>query len=331
MRRRDAATSTLLATLTLFTLAILLMAISIRIARQPRVPIVVRIPADENANVDRLKPNQSHSHHHYRPRAPQHAESRARVIRSVAPRDVFFPDSPPPVDLAAWVSSQNDSDFGESIGSYGEGFFGIARQAKRVAFVVDVSSSMSQSYRNTSSFGTTRLASLKEQLSQSIAALPQESRFAVIFFNDRFWQIANREDPFASRKKQLPRWRQATDPNKSQAIAQLRHTEASGGTEWVAPLAEAINLKPAPQVLYLLSDGEPSDWEEVQPHLYTIRNRGVAIDTIALESGDTGAKRLREVAKRTGGSFRRIKNGKIAERADPWRHQYQPARRSHRP
>ena len=122
----------------------------------------------------------------------------------------------------------------------------------RADFVVDVSSSMASG--GGAPGAVSRIEALKKQMHDSVSALSEESQFAIIFFNDGFWGIDGKPN-----SKGCIRWTQATDKNKFKALRRIRAARAEGGTSWVAPLAAAVKLNPKPEVLYLLSDGEPSD------------------------------------------------------------------------
>ncbi len=50
----------------------------------------------------------------------------------------------------------------------------------------------------------------------------------------------------------------ATERNMLAAIESITSVQTGGGTCWVKPLLEGLQMSPKPQVLYLLSGGEPT-------------------------------------------------------------------------
>ena len=69
-------------------------------------------------------------------------------------------------------------------------------------------------------------------------------------------------------------------------------------------------MTPRPNILYLLSDGEPTDAEYVLTEMDEINPDGVPIDTIAFELPGSPAAQLMMIAEETGGKFAMIYKGK---------------------
>jgi len=85
---------------------------------------------------------------------------------------------------------------------------------------------------------------------------------------------------------------------------------AKGGTNWYPPLKMAFSMTPNPNIVYLLSDGEPTDADYVLEKMEELNPEGIPIDTIAFELPGTPAGQLLMIAEETGGKFSMIYKGK---------------------
>ncbi len=328
-RKRDACISVLLAALTCFVFILLLLALRSGVGHWSRGAPVIRIQykmADDSVELE--KPERFDP---YRaPVGPSNVEGlRNRMIEAVAIGEYSIPRFTPPVEPTGWLENMQDNDFGMGVGAAGMGeasgtFFGIQRNAQRFVFVLDFSSSMDEGWAgDEATEERSRIGSLKREVIRSIRSLPRNSEFAVIFFHDHYWTL---DDP-SSAGSTAPSgtnltWRFATQKNKFLAIDRITFAQPGGGTYWSKPLLEGLSMSPKPQVLYLLSDGEPSDWDEMKREFVKIKMRGVAIDTIALESEDEGAARLKALAQKTGGSYRRIRRGRVVDSIESKLHKF---------
>ncbi|BCX46871.1 VonWillebr and factor A domain-containing protein 3A isoform X1 [Haloferula helveola] len=322
MRRRNLRNSFLLSAALGLTAAFVLL--GIRYALEPTMPGLVVVATAEDPDRPDSSPQKikrSDSYAFQRPSAPrQPPGGSANVVRAATFGDVPLPESGPESMLTEWIGSQDLGDFGEGVeiigGAGGSTFFGIRRQANRFAFVVDVSGSMSEGSGGLLPSPVSRIEALRKQMHDSISAMPDTCQFAIVFFNEGYWGVDGNQGISGGKGSGRIDWIQATDENKFKALKCIENMSPGGGTEWIGALSEAVKLDPRPEVLYLLSDGEPSDWKDVKQRMAFLAASGIAIDTVALECDPGGASRLRELALKTGGSYRRIERGKVTDRID---------------
>jgi HEAT repeat protein len=156
-------------------------------------------------------------------------------------------------------------------------FFGIRIISERVAFVIDVSGSMTEMLRAryVDEKGETRMAVAQRELQRCIDGLATKALFNVIAFNsgvDRWL-----EDGIAG----------STPENRGEAKEWVARLGAGGGTNIYDSMREAFN-DPEVDTIYLLSDGEPSAGAHTDPGIIRehVRNwnedRGVVIHCIAV-------------------------------------------------
>ncbi len=191
-------------------------------------------------------------------------------------------------------------------------FFGIAVEGQNVVFVVDTSGSMDAQVmpeddgRTTTrrARATTRLAAAKQQLVQAVQAMPDESRFRLVTFDDRVksWN-ASMLQPSRNSTRAL--------------IDLLSRLQPGGGTNVHAALVAALALEglrfgqePQSEVdeVFFLSDGLPTagavrDQDEI---LEAVRqaNRYLHVRIHAVYTGDgVGADFLKQLAEQNDGRF----------------------------
>lgn len=252
------------------------------------------------------------------PKPPGASSAMAKVIaaQAEAPVAVPVPVTPNPESLFGM-----EEDFGPGFGTgVGDGdggggasFFGSRRKGRHVVFCVDFSKSMQS---DAAGGGGTRIDALKKELERSIKALSGGMNVSVIFYSTRAWTIDTKgKDPsqngFAGNGKvPIVNWYQANKRMKGIVIDAVRSMPANGGTNWYPPLRMAFSMNPRPDILYLLSDGQPNDADFVLQKMDELNPDGVPIDTIAFELPGTPAAQLLEIAQETGGRFAMIYKGK---------------------
>jgi hypothetical protein len=178
---------------------------------------------------------------------------------------------------------------GETSGGPGRGgghkasFFGVGAAGRRIAFVVDASSSMNHPYLGEAK---TRFGQLKLELAKSILGLTEEQQFFIIFFNEHPIPM-----PADGMEHAYPQ-------NQQRFLEWLASVPASGLTDPRPALTMALGLRP--DVVYLLTDGMfPRD---VQGDLNALRQSVVELNTIAI--GDPRAeKSLKPLATHNRGRF----------------------------
>ena len=167
-------------------------------------------------------------------------------------------------------------------------YYGIPVCAKRVVFVLDTSASMRGQ----------PMDSAKMALLKTIESLPEAVNFDVVMFdvNPAVWQ---------------PRLVPATLPAKQMAAQTVIARGLLIGTASHAALNSAFNLDP--EVIYFLSDGEPTDGDPVQivqSMSERNRTRRITIHTIGVVTRRGGGAGLtffmKPLAERNYGMFRLV-------------------------
>ena len=252
------------------------------------------------------------------PKPPGASSSIAKVIAAQAEAPVAVPV---PITTNPDSLFGMEEDFGPGFGTGdgdgdgggGASFFGSRRKGRNVVFCVDFSKSMQS---DAAGGGGTRIAALKKELERSIKSLPSGMNVSVIFYSTTAWTIDTKGDtPHLSGFKgngKVPEvvWYPASERLKGVVIDAVRTMPAVGGTAWYPPLRMAFAMNPRPDILYLLSDGQPTDADYVLQKMDDLNPDGVPIDTIAFELPGTPAARLMEIAQETGGKFSMIYKGK---------------------
>lgn len=313
-RRADTIQSLVVAVIVVALLAALLWLIAILpnfkesetiVAYQPVVPPEEK-PVDRPDMAMGLKPKPSSS-----------SSSMARVIAAqveapvaVPMPEVVNPTTPFGMDddfTAGFGSGDGDGD-----GGGGSSFFGTPRQGRRVVYLVDYSESM----RSDTDGGGTRLDALKKELTRSINSLKSGMNFNVIFFSHTAWTIdtegPNQADKGWNGLNETPPvpWHMATEQTKQVFTEKIRSMDTGRGTVWYSPLKMAFSMKPAPDIVYLLSDGEPSDLMDALNRVDGMNPTGVPVDTFAMEEPGEAARAMLEMAEETGGRFTMIYKGR---------------------
>ena len=253
-----------------------------------------------------------------RPKPAESSSARARVIAAAvtAPVAVPMPDAPDPTGPFG-IDDDFNAGFGagdgDGDGGGGSSFFGTARPGKRAVYIVDFSLSMTSDVVK----GGTRIDALKKELVRSINALGPKMNFTVIFFSHNAWSIDAPGDTPADAgwnglgKIPTVNWYPALPNIKDGFLAKVRNMQAQGNTAWYPPLKMAFNMSPPPDTVYLLSDGEPNDYNQVLDEIDEINPHKVPVDTIAFELPGTPARYMMDIAKETGGKFTMVYKGKL--------------------
>ncbi len=121
-------------------------------------------------------------------------------------------------------------------GGGGASFFGVEAQGSRFVFIVDVSGSMSVGGK---------IEALRVQLSRSIQNLVETSSFMVYTFSNDAEPLANAKD-----------WVAALDERKRWARRAVNAITAGGGTSPMNAFVMTFKLRPRPDAIYFMTDGE---------------------------------------------------------------------------
>ncbi len=178
---------------------------------------------------------------------------------------------------------------GAGAGGGGASFFGVEARGSRFVFIVDTSGSMHGE----------RLALLQEQLVTSVQRLRESARFFIVEFNSTSRSLF--EDTA---------WIEATPEAKRRTVARIMNLKADGTTRPTGAFTMAFNLRPRPDAIYFMTDGEFTEDGVVEAvarmNRFAIK---VPIHGIALghEASETD---LRTMAEQSGGTFTLIVGGR---------------------
>ncbi len=183
----------------------------------------------------------------------------------------------------------------------GASFFGLEAQGRRFAYIVDVSGSMNA----LSGEGQqTRWELTRGELLRSITGLDANADFFVVLYSSNpillFGNTA---------------WIRADSKNKQLAGTGLFGISPSGGTKPMPAFSQVFALDPEPDAIYFMTDGLV---ETDVPALVRQMNRRERIPIHCILFGALGnthdakaaENMLRNIAKRSGGKFTHIKEGR---------------------
>lgn len=248
-----------------------------------------------------------------RPKPASSSSARARVVAAQleAPVAVPTPDNPDPIGPFG-IDDDFNAGFGagdgDGDGGGGASFFGTPRTGRRVVYLVDFSGSMASE-----ATGGSRISVLKKELVRSIKELSEKMSFNVIYFSHNAWSDDVQEADAGWNglgPTPIAAWYPATNQVKDSFLAKVQAMPPGGNTAWYPPLKMAFAMLPQPDIIYLLSDGEPRDFEQVLAEIDEMNPAGIPVDTIAFELPGTPARNLMELAQETGGRFTLIYEGK---------------------
>ena len=207
-------------------------------------------------------------------------------------------------------------------GTVTKGFFGIPVEGSRIVFVVDVSGSMKAAFPHreggTTAAGKdqdrvyTRLDAARDNLIETITALPEETKFNIVKFSEGV-EPWNKELVAADAK------------NKKSALEYVKKMKPETGTNFWAGLKRGLEIKSLVygsrydsnvDEVFVLSDGLPSVGEVIDPEeilklvAETNRVSHVRINAVylgsegsQLDGGRDGGPFMERLAKENGGKF----------------------------
>ncbi len=182
---------------------------------------------------------------------------------------------------------------GGSLGVAGAGggsasFFGVEARGNRFAYVVDISGSMSIEGR---------IETLRDQLISSINALTETASFSVVAFNHGAWPLTEEV-----------KWLEASTTGKRDASALIERVEPSGGTVPLPAFQKIYTLKPRPDAIYFMTDGEfdPLHADEIAR---MNKEHKIPIHCIAYMSSASEAV-MRKIARDSGGTYTYVAGGR---------------------
>jgi len=177
---------------------------------------------------------------------------------------------------------------GGSGGGGGANFFGLEAQGNRFAYIVDISGSMDQPVASANE--GTRIMALKSELSRSINGLLENSQFIVITFSSDAATLTEKRE-----------WVTASPAGKRRMAPLIYGMTAGGGTNPLPAFEIVFSMKPRPDAIYFMTDGEfdPSVVEAVAA--FNERSR-IPIHCIGLGPA-AATEHMRKIAKTSRGTF----------------------------
>ncbi|GAB4517574.1 MAG: hypothetical protein Tsb0013_21810 [Phycisphaerales bacterium] len=205
-------------------------------------------------------------------------------------------------DLSALRSGEVSSlggagdSIGEGVTGSGAGgvasFFGVEARGNRFAFVVDISGSMQ--FDN-------RINLLKSELREAVGALLEHTHFTIWAFNSQAYPVTG------------VRWVDATESRKESADRSVRAMQASGTTAPEEALRMVFEMRPRPDAIYFMTDGDfEGRAEGIAKLIRDLNDKGfrrVPIYSITLVDR-SGEEIMRRIARESGGSYRHVSGGK---------------------
>jgi hypothetical protein len=189
---------------------------------------------------------------------------------------------------------------GKGLGSGGSGnggasFFGIEAKGSRFLYICDISGSMDWDENGMATGRGSRLNALKRELTRSIQGLMEHMQFYVYFFSSSYVPI----NPDSNK------WIAAKETGKRFAIERIGNLKAWGGTEPMPAFEEAFKMKPAPDAIYFMTDGEFDPNVAMIIQMKNVGSRKIPIHCITLVER-TGEETMRKIASDSGGTYTHI-------------------------
>jgi len=195
-------------------------------------------------------------------------------------------------DLPSGLGGLRDGDLGDGIdgalggGGGGASFFGIEARGSRFAFIVDVSGSMNAD----------RMAALQRELTQSILALVEQSQFTIVVYNSQAFSLTK------------SKWMPADEDSKAFIRVEIAGLQASGDTNPIPAFQAVFAMKPRPDAIYFMTDGEFADNDAVIAMLARLNDqasKSVPIHCVTLGE-DAGVEVMKKIARRFRGTYRHV-------------------------
>lgn len=186
-----------------------------------------------------------------------------------------------------------EGDLGDGLDSAlgGEGaasFFGVEARGSRFAYIVDVSGSMAAE----------RIEALKRELLASVFGLSDHAQFTIVVYNSQSFSLTD------------GRWWTATEDSKARIRMQIAGLQATGGTEPLPAFRMVFAMKPRPDAVYFMTDGEFANNDEVIgtiARLNSTESKPTPIHCITF-IGDGAADVMQKIARRSRGTYRHVES-----------------------
>ncbi len=200
-------------------------------------------------------------------------------------------------DMGQFEASVGAGDIeGADIGGPGGGgggatsFFGVEARGSRFAYIVDNSTSMA--------LDPQKILKTKQQLNGSVQSLAENASFFVVLYSD-----AERTIPLGGRKE----WVEASPSNKRWARQEIADVRPFGATNPMAALRLVYSIRPAPDAIYFMTDGEFHGRDATILNQIERRNAEARIPIYCITFVSDESKELMEaIVEITGGSYTHV-------------------------
>ncbi len=205
-----------------------------------------------------------------------------------------------PIESGLGGAGGGDIGDGKGLGAGGSGnggasFFGLEAKGSRFLYICDVSGSMDWDENGVPSPHGSRINALRRELSKSIQGLMEHMQFYVIFFSSNAMPINSENN----------KWIPARDTGKKWAIDRIGTLRAFGGTEPWPAFELAFQMKPAPDAIYFMTDGEFDPTVALRIQAVNVGSRKIPIHCITLVE-KTGEETMRKIATDSGGTYAHV-------------------------
>lgn len=261
-----------------------------------------------------------------KPSAPSMSASKMIVSQTTSPTAIPVPEiQVEEVSLDMGIGEDFGQGWGDGSG-FGQGggssFFGQTSRSERVAYVIDFSSSMKSQNRH---------KIMRDELCESLQMMKNGLQIGMVFFGGPAWVAGDeikmgkgRKDAVVTAKggkkfkwkskggahnwepdgpKQKVPWRTIDDREVKRLQKIVRDTPLFWGTIWHHPLHMALDMDPAPQTIYFMTDGSASGSAKWAKEIgEKAKKMGVVINCVALMH-PKAKKDLQTIADMTGGQL----------------------------
>jgi len=188
-----------------------------------------------------------------------------------------------------------DISGGPGLGTGGAGggaasFFGVEARGTRFAYICDISGSMDAGVGTAS---TRRIDILKAELGKSVEALLENAHFFVSLFSSSATPMGGRME-----------WIAATDAGKTWSRRTVPLIAAEGSTEPMPAFKMVYTLRPKPDAIYFMTDGEFNPDYAAQIARLNAEYR-IPIHCITFVSRE-GETTMRKIAADSGGTYTHV-------------------------
>jgi len=320
--RRQQRTATLVSLITALLLMVLIgliLAVILMAVDPVEKPVLVAYSGQSEPKKEIVKPKVQ-TNVQKKPSAPSMAASKMIVAQSTAPTAIPIPEIVvEDVSMDIGIGEDFGGGWGDGEGFGGGGgatFFGQTVRAERIAYVIDFSSSMK---------GHDRHKLMRAELSQSLSTMQNGLQIGMVFFAGPAWVAGDtvKGGVVTTQKgkkfkwktggghskwihdgpKQKVPWWTIDDREVKRLTKIVKESPLSGGTVWDNPLNMALDMDPAPQMIYFMTDGVASGSAQWAKEIgERAKKMGVIINCVALMQ-PKAEKDLKMIAEMSGGQL----------------------------